>query len=69
MINVQGDSLGAGIVAHLSRKELAYNPDEDDEDSSEDNASVNDTSKLNGHNNPGFQENIYPGIQENITPL
>ncbi len=23
MINVEGDSIGAGIVAHLSRKELA----------------------------------------------
>ena len=32
MVNVEGDSIGAGIVAHLSKKELAFLDDEDVED-------------------------------------
>ena len=62
MINVQGDSLGAGIVAHLSKKELAMGNEEDDPEPSTSDASSIDKSKLNGELNAGFDD-------EDVTPL
>ncbi len=50
MVNVEGDSIGAGIVAHLSTKELEMMPEHHQEDSHDIETG------LNGQVNPGFSK-------------
>ena len=62
MVNVEGDSFGAGIVAHLSKKELEMMPEHDQEDTTDVETG------LNGHVNQGYTKDgnhfVVPAITE-----
>ena len=55
MVNVEGDSYGAGIVAHLSKKELEMMPEQDQEEATDVETG------LNGHVNHGYSKDAKDG--------
>ncbi|XP_072021270.1 excitatory amino acid transporter 2-like [Amphiura filiformis] len=66
MVNVEGDSLGAGIVAHLSKKELAMMPEHHQEETNDIETGVN------GKVNPGYRQDehfVVPTITDDTDPI
>lgn len=60
MINVEGDAIGAGIVAHLSRNHLTQADDDDDLETERSDITQNNSAppKYNGIYNSAYDDNV-----------